>query len=174
VIATVYVSDRRGWSLRLAAWWLAVVVALAISQPTAAEPERDMTFQEYSQTMEQTSGYFMKLYKDLGLRVRYAAILEKCGYKKEADELDAGTGATEKTLLDRLTLDGIDSHKLPPSFAAIALARESARGMMIGYRLGYRESFNAMSDTLAARDYESLCKSTLRKAREVMQEADPK
>jgi len=37
---------------------------------------------------------------------------------------------------------------------------------MIGYRVGYQESFMEMTDSLPARDYKSLCTATLRRTRE--------
>jgi len=36
---------------------------------------------------------------------------------------------------------------------------------MIGYRVGYRESFMEMTDSLPARDYKSSCTATLRRTR---------
>jgi hypothetical protein len=73
--------------------------------------------------------------------VRNAVALERCGYNKEADDLDVGTGEIERAELDQLSEDGLKNGKIANTAAAITLVRESARSAMIDYRVGYRESF---------------------------------
>jgi hypothetical protein len=152
--------------------WLAIIPLLLVvaAPPSAAAADRkEMTYEDYSAATAQVTDQFMKIYEENGVRVRQAVILEKCGYKKEADELNVASVTAEKTLLLRLAEDGVKSGKLT-SYAAVLLAREGAQSMMVGYRLGYQESFRAMSDHLPARHYEALCKSTLQQARESLKE----
>jgi hypothetical protein len=109
------------------------------------------------------------LYGEFGPRVRVAEILVKCGYKKEADELSARTATLEKeklkALMDKDMMDGTLQ-----SMTALAIAHEGARSMQLGYRIGYRESLS-MTDLIPAMSYESLCKSSLTKAREWVEQA---
>ncbi len=150
---------------------MAILLAVATVSTAEAADEKDMSYEDYQGAIAQINGYFMKLYTAVGVRVRQTVILARCGYKKEADDLDAGTEVIVKTILDRLAQEGIEKRKLP-TFAALVLVRESAQSMFTGYRLGFKESLDITSDHLAARDYEALCKSSLREARKQLKEGE--
>ena len=137
--------------------------AVEDSEPTSP------TYQEYLDASRQATEYFLKMYTEIGDRVRRGEVLQKCGYKKEADELDARTLAIEKVMIKKSIEEGVASKKLA-SNTAILIARESAISLFAGYRFGFGESFALTRDSLLARDYEDLCKAALRKAQEWQKE----
>jgi len=122
-------------------------------------------YEHYRQGLSRVTDYFAALYREFGIYVRHSEILRKCGYKKEADEIDARVAEQLGKKLNALIELDLKSKKLP-STGALMVAREAARGMWNGYALGYKDSFTVMSDLFRARDYEWLCKTTLQKARE--------
>jgi len=150
---------------------LLVMLACPLSAAAAEDSQpTNPTHQEYLDATREGGDYFWKLYTELGERARHGEVLKKCGYKKEADELDAGTLAVEKAVITKSIEEGLASKKLPQNFAAMLLARESAMSMLVGYRLGFGDSFALTRDSLPARDYEALCKSALKKVQEWQKE----
>src|SRR4029453_17383242 len=102
---------RRGEAIRL----LLVMFACPLSAAAVEDSEpTSPTYQEYLDASRQATEYFLKLYTEIGDRVRRGEVLQKCGYKKEADELDARTLAIEKVMIKKSIEEGAGSKKLPP------------------------------------------------------------
>src|SRR5262245_15908674 len=105
---------RRGDSIHrtyLVVMALALFVWGACPSPATAN-DKDMSYEEYRAALAQIDGYFQKLYEENIVRVRHSMILQKCGYKKEADEIDVAHAAAEKAVLDRLGQESLSSGKL--------------------------------------------------------------
>lgn len=137
---------------------------------SAAEDPGDVPYEHYQQGRSRVTEYFVKVHEEFAGRFRVVQILAKCGYKKEADELDAKVVSLVKKKLDALVQADIKSEKLP-SIGALFVAHEGAFSMWVGYGFGFRKSFEVLSDLLPARTYEAVCKDALKEARERLEEA---
>lgn len=143
---------------------------ILLTWPTlpAAQGE-PLTQAEYVAAVSLGTEYWYPLYSECGARGRYSRILTKCGYKKEADELDSATEALVRKRLDQLAQGRIDAGKCRQLEAAM-VARETAHGVWTGYKLGFGEGFSITSQGLTAGAYEGVCKSALTRAREWLSE----
>jgi hypothetical protein len=149
---------------------LLVIATPARPSPAGAENPPghtfdNVTYEDYQQGRSQVADHFLPIYKEFGAHVRRAQILKKCGYKREADALQVAIASLANKRLMAISEDAILRGKLRNPGAAF-VAREGADSMLVGYGLGYEESFTLVSDLLPGRDYESLCKKMLRDTRE--------
>jgi hypothetical protein len=143
-------------------------ILVGIAHPAYGDKHGEQ-YGQYRQGAERASEYFLALYKEYGARNRHSVILLKCGYKKEADELDVKTRALEKKKLDDL-LDSAIKDRTFRSMEAVSVAWEGTQSMLVGYRIGYTEALSLTADSIPSRIYESLCKSSLQKVRAWLEE----
>jgi len=148
---------------------LAIVLVMVVPVFAQAADEAG-GYTEYKQGTGRVSTFFMALYEEFGQQVRVAEILFKCGYKKEADELNARTAIKQKEKLYALIDKDMKDNKLQ-SVMANLVAFEGTSSMQVGYRGGYRDSLSHLADMIPAKSYEVMCKSSLKTAREWLEEA---
>jgi hypothetical protein len=149
---------------------LLLLAALMFPPSVHGQETGEDAYEEYVQGTSRVSEFFLALHKEYGEYSRHSQVLRKCGYKKEADETLARVGDLVTKKLKVLVDRDIEGRKLS-SMSAIVVARETARGMWIGYGIGFRDSFTTTADLLPARTYESICKASLQKVREWSEEA---
>ena len=91
--------------------WIAAssTALILLTWPTLpAAQDEPLTQAEYVAAVSLGTEYWYPLYSEFGARGRYSRILTKCGYKKEADELDSATEALVRKKLEQLAQGRID------------------------------------------------------------------
>jgi hypothetical protein len=155
---------RRGWLTLL------VLCAIAVPDITESQPKSiTLTNEDYVAAFKVGAEYVRALYGDLGGRVGVAEIVRGCGYEKEADEIDEGTGKAFDSRLKQLLDDSVKTNKLG-SIGMAFIARDSATAAWMGYRVGFRDAFAATSKGIPSRSYEEMCKRMLQLVKEAAQE----
>jgi hypothetical protein len=144
----------------------AVLIALSgLAAHLAHAQDKPFTYDTYLKGTSLVSTYFFEVYNAFGEQARYRAILEKCGHKKEADEIQARILPLIGKKIDHLIWADLSRDKLT-DIEALKVANEGTMTLWTGYQLGFRDSFGVMSGLLPTHLYESICKLGLQKARE--------
>jgi hypothetical protein len=141
----------------------AIVATLVILQPLPVPAREDdlPPEEEYRKGISLGMQYFHEVYGgEFAPKSRATEILKKCGYKKEAQELETLTMSSAHQKLNELVKES-KSNGVVLNGASFLLASQTALGLLMGYSLGFGESFSMFSDLLAARTYDDICKSSL-------------